>query len=84
MWQGELINMEKFKKGQEVVIKHQQELGVFTVECGFDMLSEPFTLFGNIVIGYVRIGNKDSKGLGYHEKNLADLNQFLNGEVEDD
>jgi len=54
------------KQGDKVMIKHQKELGVFTVSNPCDP-TEIKRVGGDPVGYYVRIGEDN---LGYHESNL--------------
>lgn len=64
--------MVKFRKGQKVIVKHQRDLGIMTVENGFEPLPEPIFIhsLNREVDGYVIIGNGKHSGLGYHNASL--------------
>lgn len=62
----------KFKAGDQVIIKHQRNLGVCEVLDPCEPTNATFFRGKDLVpVGfYVRIKNGKKKGLGYHEDSL--------------
>lgn len=59
-----------FKKGDEVVVKHQREQGVFIVENPQDP-TDMIRVGNKEPVGfYVRISNQKQSNLGYHFNSL--------------
>lgn len=59
-----------FKKNDQVIIKHQKEQGVFSVENPKDPTDTIRVGSGEPVGFYVRISNDKQKNLGYHFDSL--------------
>jgi hypothetical protein len=62
-----------FKKNDQVIIKHQKEQGVFSVENPKDPTDTIRVGSGEPVEFYVRISNDKQKNLGYHSGNLEKI-----------